>query len=729
MRNRQIPAAKLNPTSPHALHLPYGSAILAVFLIATWLRLYELPVLPPGLNFDEAGSGVAALEILSGAPKLWWRLGGGQEPLWPYLAALSTAILGNAPLALRLPAALSGVLTIAVVYPLLLVFRLGNRRDTHLIALLTALGLALSGWHLHFSRLGFRAILLPLLSTLAFYFFWRSLGRSQKSVIRYFLFPSLLNTSLALSALFTALAIYSYLAARLLPFVPLLYWLLHWLIAKIRQQFASLEKFRPKTNPPLFPRLLTTYYLLLALFLLPLVLYFSFNPADFIARSTSVSIFNPAWNQGDFLGTAWRTLITTLGTFFGLHGDPNPLVNLPGQPALPPLLVPFFCLGLLTSLYRSLFPAFQPSNPPSSPSPHLFLLCWWVVMLLPAILAPEGAPHHLRLIGTIVPTYAFVAIGLTTITSTLVNVLRLRFHAPHFIPLLPTTYYLLPTIFYLLLGLQTYTNYFVRWPGSVDFTLPFDLYAVRLAGDIAHAPPGVAFILPMDIRAGEEARHYTLDYLLGRPAPYLPVDEQNAAHLLTQAADGKEWLRGVRWTGDKHREADAREILGYLLETGAHFQGRESFPVYDVETYALPGPQTIFTLPAINQPVGANFDNLLRLDAAFVPASAARGGWLPLALTLSPLAKMEVDYKVSLRLTGPAGERLAQKDRILLHNYHQGTSLWPPEPVNEYYLLPVPANATPGNYTLTVVIYHPDTLAPLVAAGSAEVPLAQVSIK
>jgi hypothetical protein len=756
-----LPFATLALWVRYSPHLPFGFAILAI-LLAALLRLSELPALPPGLNFDEAGSGVAALEILGGAPKIWWRLGGGQEPLWPYLAALSTAGLGNIPLALRLPAALTGVLTIAAVYPLLLVFRLGDQHQTRLIALLTALGLALSDWHLHFSRLGFRAILLPLLSTLAFYFFWRSLGSSQKSAVRRFKFAGVPDASLALSALFTALAIYSYLAARLLPLVPLFFFLVQGLIVWLkrtlnRQDSMRLDgrqpsstasppsRFVPLLPPTPYPLLLTSYFLLIILFLLPLILYFSFNPADFVARSTSVSIFNPAWNHGDLPGTAWRTLITTLGTFFGRHGDPNPLVNLPGQPALPPLLVPFFCLGLLISLYRSLFPtlraepqdeAFQPSNLRAEgplwatlPSPHLFLLCWWVVMLLPAILAPEGAPHHLRLIGAIVPTYAFVAIGLTTVASILVNILRPRSRAPRFISLLPTPYSLLPAACYLFLGLQTYTNYFVRWPDSVDFTLPFDLYAVHLAGDIAHAPPGVAYVLPMDIRAGEEARHYTLDYLLGRPATYLPVDEQNAARLLTQAADGKEQLRVVRWTGDKHREADAKEIVAYLLETSTRLQGRESFPVYDIETYALPGPQTVFALPVINQPIGVNFDNLLRLEAAFVPASAARGGWLPVAFTLSPLAKMGVDYKVSLRLTGLTGERVAQKDRVLLHNFHQGTSLWPPEPVNEYYLLPIPVATPPGDYTITVVIYHPETLAPLVAAGLAEVPLGQVSIK
>ena len=89
---------------------------------------------------------------------------------------------------------------------------------------------------------------------------------------------------------------------------------------------------------------------------------------------------------------------------------------------------------------------------------------------------------------------------------------------------------------------------------------------------------------------------------------------------------------------------------------------------------------------------------------------------------------METNYKVSLRLIGPGGERVAQKDRTLRHNFHQGTSLWPPETVNEYYLLPVPPDAPAGNYTVAVVIYHPDTQAHLVAAGSVEIPLGQVRI-
>jgi hypothetical protein len=663
--------------------------LIAVLLLAAFLRLVDLPHLPPGLNFDEAGNGAAALDILRGDLKIWWRIGGGKEPLWPYLIALGTVMLGNTPFTLRLPSALVGILSVAATYPLGVALfktgkRGGERRQAQWLALLMTMGLTLSGWHLHFSRLGFRAILLPLFSALAFYFFWR--GRH------------------GLSALFLALAIYSYLAARLLPFVLIPFFALRWLTQRKNLPARSLSR--------LFAYLL--------LFLFPLMLYFSLHPADLTARSGTVSIFNPAWNKGDLAGTAWHTLVVTLGTFAGLAGDPNPLVNLPGEPAIPPLLAPFFLAGILT--------AARQINEKANMS---LLLCWWGVMLLPAILAPEGAPHHLRLLGTIVPTYALLAVGLDGVARKV-----------------PKWGKWLPLLLYAVVAYQTYTHYFIHWPTVGDFTLPFDRYAVTLAAEIKAAPAKVAYVLPMDLRAGDEARHYTLDYLTGcvpqirevkgeclppygdRTAPpytYIPVDERIAGILLAEAAAGHTELRAVRWTDDKHREADAKEIITYLLAGAAHLDSRASFPVYDLEAYTLAATPT-FTLPAIAQPVGANFEGLLRVEAAFIPTEAASSRQLPIALTFTPLGPMGVDYKASIRLVSPAGERVAQKDRLLMHAFHQGTSLWPAEAVNEYYLLDIPPNARPGLYTVTVVIYHPETQAPLLAGGQVEVATGQVSV-
>jgi len=724
--------------------------IIFILLIAAFLRFYQLPALPPGLNFDEAGNGVAAVDILSGSPKIWWRIGGGKEPLWPYLIALSTIVLGYIPLVLRLPAALVGILTVAAVYPLML--KLFHNRQGRLVALLTMLGLALSEWHLHFSRLGFRAILLPLLSALAFFFLWRGVAKTDiKFRVSSFKFrvPYIL-----ISSFFIALAIYAYLGARMLPVVLILFFGLYWLIYRLQQNRISTTTKTESDNNHLRQftihhlRSFIIHYLLLTfglifLFLTPLIFYFVFNPTDFIARSTTVSIINPVWNNGDLMGTAWHTLTLTLSTFIGFQGDANPLINLPNQPALPYMLVPFFLLGLATSLYHTIRPISQSPNLPIS-SPYLFLLCWWTVMLLPAILAPEGAPHHLRLIGTIVPTYAFVAIGFVTAANILIKIFVL---SPSIRPYARNSTYLLPATCYLLLASQTYTNYFIRWPNTVDFTLPFDLYATRLATDIAQAPPNVAYVLPMDIRAADEARHYTLDYLLTpyRTASYtyIPVDERNSEVLLAQAASGKDELRVVRWTDDKHGQADAKEIITYLLETTAQPLARESFPVYDVEVYALCdqdsqsnrsadcNPRSLsFALPNIDRPVGLTLNGLLRIDSAYVqPSVTVSDGWLPVALTLAPLAPMDADYKASVRLINASGERIAQKDRVLLHNFHQGTSLWPDETVNEYYLLPIPPQIPSGEYMVVVVIYHPETLAPLTANGMVEIPLATIEIE
>ena len=156
---------------------------------------------------------------------------------------------------------------------------------------------------------------------------------------------------------------------------------------------------------------------------------------------------------------------------------------------------------------------------------------------------------------------------------------------------------------------------------------------------------------------------------------------------------------------------------------------RENRPIYDLEVYRLADSPAVFSLPRISQPMGVNFDGLLRLDAAFVAPQARPGTWLPVAITLAPLVPLEVDYKASVRLLSATGERLLQKDRILKHNFHQGTSLWPPETVNEYYLLPVSPVTPPGDYTVALVIYHPDTQVPLIDSGVVEVPLGATHIE
>lgn len=667
--------------------LKYWIPLLLVTLIAIAFRFPWLDSLPPGLNFDEAGDGMAALDVAQGHFRIWWPIGGGKEPFMAYAVQPLLWIFGTTPLALRLYGALMGVGAVLAIYFLARqLLPVEDNPDLALLPTIAALGLATAFWHVAYSRIAFRALASPLVEALALAFLWRGF-RTAKWL------------DFLLSGFFVGGAMYIYLTDRFTPIVIGLFLVVEAVLAWRIKRPALLWQYWPK---------LAGLGGIALLIFIPFGLFFAQNPAAFVERAGTVSIFNPTMNHGDFGGTLWQTVLTTLGTFIALTGDPNSLANIPGKPELSPLLAFFFILG-----WGMVGQAFYLSK---DNSPYLFLLIWWPTMLLPAILAPEGAPHHLRLIGTAPATYILVGLGICQAIKKL-NQAKYRS-------------YLLVGLIFGLTASQTYHDYFIRWANEVNHDMDFDLYIKTLVQQMsAENDPTLAYIIPMDLRAAQEARHYSLDFLYRGKTPfsYIVVDEATVSASLRQAAHGKNRLKVVRWTADKHHEADAKEMISYLLATNTQFVKRDSFAVYDVETYHL-NQKADFTLPTINQPLAFTFEGVLRLDAVFVPPTALPGQLLPVALTFAPLSKMNTDYKASLRLINAAGQRIAQKDRQLLHNYHQGTSLWPPETVNEYYLLAVPPQIPSGQYTVTVVIYHPKSLAPLMAAGLAELPIGAVQL-
>jgi hypothetical protein len=330
----------------------------------------------------------------------------------------------------------------------------------------------------------------------------------------------------------------------------------------------------------------------------------------------------------------------------------------------------------------------------------------------------------LRIIGTAPATYILVAVGLCQILNRQTSKVASREgfssssiyrHAEWLVVLV-----------FLVIGLLTARDYFGRWVRLPELYMAYDVYALELVEQMSsETDPAAVYVIPMDLRAGHEARHYTLDFLYRGEVPYhyVPVDEKTVAAQLTEAAAGHKTLRVVRWLQDKHAAADEREVVTFLLARAGDLVGEETYPVYRIETWALPSAHTTFALPEIERDVGVTFGDVLRLEAADV---SVEGDVVAVALRWAPLAAMNVDYKASLRLVAADGSVAAQKDRFLQHNWHQGTSLWPPEMVNEYYLLsPVP----PGEYEVQVVVYHPETIAPLMTDAVAEVSLGKVQVE
>jgi len=702
----------------------WGWLLLAV-VIAALLRYSALDTIPPGLSFDEAGNGVAALDVARGQYRLWWPIGGGKEPLIVYLLQPLLWLFGPTRLALRLYAATMGILTVAGTYWLAWEMFVASRpsgRDNQghsLLPLIAALGLATAFWHVAFSRVAFRALAMPAVGVLALAWLWRALriSESREGQARVWY-------HFAGAGALIGLGFYTYLPGRALPVVLMLFFVAEAGLAWLRN--AQPLVFRHASG-------LAVSVVAALLVVSPLLVFFVRHPAAFADRAGVVSIFNPEWNQGDLAGTLLRVTLTTLGTFVALTGDPNPIANLPGRPMLGPVLRVFFWLGIIVSVWRVVRcgtgKAYKGSSAPTqtvSPdswdcAPYLLLLCWWLVMLLPGILAPESPPHHLRIIGTAPATYILVAVGVCQ-TLAIASANLDKFSESRFFRYAEW----LVVLVFLVVGLVTARDYFTRWAKLPELYMVYDVYALELAEQMsAETDSTAAYVIPMDLRAGHEARHYTLDYLHrdGVPFYYLPVNETTIDDQLTQVAAGHETLRVVRWLQDKHAAADEREVVTFLLAGNARLIDEEIYPVYRTETWSLPSADTTFALPAIETDVGVTFGDVLRLEAVDL---SVIGNTVALATRWAPLGAMDTDYKVSLRLVAADGSVVAQKDRFLRHNWHQGTSAWPPETVNEYYLLP---SVPPGEYEVQVVVYHPETLAPLVVGGSGQFLLSKVQIE
>ena len=192
-----------------------------LFLVALAIRLYGLHKWPPGLYNDEAANGLDAIGVLQGRRPIFFERNNGREPLFIYLQAVSMALFGATPYALRLTAAVVGALTVPAIYWMTRETFSRTTLPARWLALWTAIFLAFSYWHISLSRIGFRAIMLPLMAALAFGWFWRAWWRidtpddppSHKGR------AGLPLLDLVLCGVFVGASLYTYTAARFIPVV------------------------------------------------------------------------------------------------------------------------------------------------------------------------------------------------------------------------------------------------------------------------------------------------------------------------------------------------------------------------------------------------------------------------------------------------------------------------------------------------------------------------------
>ena len=365
-------------------------AIVAVLLVAAALRFIAFGEVPPGLYHDEAYHGLDALDILRGRLLLYFPTNNGREPLFIYLVALAVGLLGRSPFALRLPAFFAGVLTVAATGAM------GRALSSRRVGLLAAAVLAVTLWHVHLSRVGFRAVLLPLLIALTA---WQGAWGIRTGRSRHWL----------VAGFFYGLSFYTYTAARFTPVAVGAYSVYAVIVhPTIRNpRLAAGNRLWHGIGLAALAALVTVA---------PLAAHTVRFPEVVLGRPGQVSVFNSKVHGGDLWGTLGAHLLRTLGMFF-VRGDRIWRHNVPWRPVFDPLLGAALILGIVVAVRR------LRRDPGAG-----FALVWTAVMTLPTLLA-EDAPHFLRAVGVLPVVALLPALGLDWLAN--------RLGTPRFLKHLP----------------------------------------------------------------------------------------------------------------------------------------------------------------------------------------------------------------------------------------------------------------------------------------------------
>lgn len=374
-------------------------------LVACVLRFYRLGQVPVSLDWDEAAIGYNAYSLIETGrdefgerfPIVFRSFDDYKPPLYIYLTIPAVYVFGLNEFAVRFPSAFFGSLTILFTYlfisKLLEVSVSKKTKWLEYLPLATAALLAISPWHVHFSRIAFEANVGVFFNVLGMYLFLKGIQKGWW---------------LVLSAITFSLALYEYHSERV--FVPLLALTLGILYRK------ELIKKGRYTVAAIIVGIVMVVPLVLLLL----------NPSN-LTRLTGTSSLadqtgllqrsivklEDANKQGDFLGEVFANRRITYGQVL-LNGYLSPFNfnwlfitgdqerhKAPGMGLMYWWELPFLLIGLYVFA----------SSPYFSKRMKILIYTWFLIAPIAASPTTE-VPHAVRTL-VFLPTFQiFVAIGL-----------------------------------------------------------------------------------------------------------------------------------------------------------------------------------------------------------------------------------------------------------------------------------------------------------------------------
>lgn len=373
--------------------------LIVCIIIASFLRFIGLGNNPPSLTWDEVAIGYNAYSIgIDGRDEYgnflpfqyFESFGDFKPPVAVYLDVLPVKIFGLTPFAVRFPSALLGVATVIMTYFLTKrIFYTSKRKEVY--AIISALILALSPWHIMLSRAMFEANIATFFIVSGI---WAYLASTQE---KKYLLP--------VSALLFVLSLYTFNSARIA--VPLLV-----VILSIRFYKFLLQN-----------KIVAVSSLFVGLILIaPLVPFLLSDKASI--RFQEVNIFSdptPVIQSNQQIlndnNAFWSSIINNRRIFYGLsftehffdhlkpsflfiRGDINPKFSIQDVGQLYLWDLPFIIIGILF-LFRK------------KEGEWWFIPLWIFIGILPAATAKE-TPHALRIESTLPAFQILVGYGVIT---------------------------------------------------------------------------------------------------------------------------------------------------------------------------------------------------------------------------------------------------------------------------------------------------------------------------
>lgn len=386
-------------------------ALFFILLLAIFFRFWNVQLIPPSASLDEQSIGWNAYSVL--------KTGGdeyGQFPLisqrgyddwrrstYLLLTIPTIGLFGLNPVAERLPSVILSVLTVFSSFWIVKLLFAKQTKYASITALLVALFLAISPWHIYISRLGHESN--ACLSFLVFGVLFFLLGEKKKKF-----------SLLLLSFIFFTLSMISYYSGQI--FVPIL------LFALVIMYWKTLLSIT-------FANKKTIIITVISLLFFGVIFADVFSPNSLVRfNGTStftpsahpdlfkqmVELHNDAVKHGNVIGSIFYNrrfypIIVFAQGYFS-HFDPRWLIfNAGTDPFKAPNMgllyiweLPFILLGMLVIL----------CSKELDKKSKILIFLWFLLGPLPAAVATQ-APHAMRSYNFLPTWQIFTAFGLTYI--------------------------------------------------------------------------------------------------------------------------------------------------------------------------------------------------------------------------------------------------------------------------------------------------------------------------